>query len=171
MRKKRIGLIPALLLCVSLQAQSVSPQVIASGGYFFSSAGLQNSVTIGEMALTETYTASGFVLTQGFQQPTDSVTAINDYSYAIINGLSIFPNPSSGNFTLTYTAEKNGSARIEIYNALGALIKSVYPEYLQGAFRSSLDLGEYSNGVYYVRFIAGEGSETIISTKSICINH
>lgn len=169
MKKKLVWSIPALVLSSMAVAQSNSPQVIASGGDFFSSANLQNSYTIGELALVETYTATGFVLTQGFQQPLDSATGIYD-NVTVANGLTIFPNPSNGNFSLQYQLDKSATVKIEVYDALGKLAYSEVRQNLFGAFRRDLDLSAFSNGVYYLRFIADHGTEQALTTKPITIN-
>lgn len=66
---KRISvLFFAVITSLTLSAQSVSPDVIASSGDYFEGSNVSLSWTLGELAV-ETYTAGNFVLTQGFQQP------------------------------------------------------------------------------------------------------
>ena len=67
--KKQLVLL--LLICsAAVQAQSLSPQVLSSGGGYAEGASLSLSYTIGEIAV-ETLTGTSLVLTQGFQQPLD----------------------------------------------------------------------------------------------------
>lgn len=169
MKKKLIWCIPALALSSLAMGQSSAPQAIASGGDYFSSANLQNSYTIGDMAIVETYSTSGFILTQGYQQPWDTLTGIHD-NVIEANGLTIFPNPSNGNFSITYQLDKTASVRIEIYDALGKLAYSEQQQNLFGAFRRDLDLSTYSNGIYFLRFVADNGKEQALTTKPITIN-
>ncbi len=169
MKKKLIWCIPALAISSLAMGQTSDPQVIASGGDAFASANLQNSYTIGEMALVETYTNSGFILTQGFQQPWDTLTGIHD-NVIEANGLTIFPNPSNGNFSITYQFDKSANVKIEIYDALGKLAYSEQQQGLFGAYRRDLNLGTYSNGIYFLRFIADNGKEIALTTKPITIN-
>lgn len=70
--KKLFFNIGLLLLGASIQsaAQSLSPQVIASSGGYFSNAAGSLSFTVGE-TVTPTVTGGGYTLTQGFQQPFD----------------------------------------------------------------------------------------------------
>lgn len=65
---KRILWIPALFFSAGVSAQSLSPQVIASSGGFFSNGSGSLSWTLGE-TMTETFTGGSNQLTQGFQQP------------------------------------------------------------------------------------------------------
>ena len=51
-----------------LQAQSLKPSVIASGGGDYAGANLQVSWTLGE-TFTQTLTAGSSMVTEGFQQP------------------------------------------------------------------------------------------------------
>ncbi|RLD52070.1 MAG: hypothetical protein DRJ05_17775, partial [Bacteroidetes bacterium] len=67
MKKFSIILI-GVLLSIVVTAQSISPEVIASSGDYYENANASLSWTLGEIA-TETYSAGGTILTQGFQQP------------------------------------------------------------------------------------------------------
>ena len=62
-----VGLFVSLVLC-RLQAQTLSPQVMATGGGFQTASNASLSFTIGE-SVTHTLSASNTMLTQGFQQP------------------------------------------------------------------------------------------------------
>jgi len=51
-----------------MYAQMLTPKVVASGGDFASNGGYSISSTVGE-PVVQTFSSSGFYLTQGFQQP------------------------------------------------------------------------------------------------------
>jgi hypothetical protein len=65
---KKLLIVPALAAAICLNAQSLSPQVIASSGSYFSNGSGSLSWTLGE-TMTETFIAGSSQLTQGFQQP------------------------------------------------------------------------------------------------------
>ena len=65
---KILGTCYVLLIGCQLQAQSLSPQVIASAGGFLSNSVGSLSFTIGETN-TKTLSSASHMLTQGFQQP------------------------------------------------------------------------------------------------------
>ncbi len=67
MKKPQLLLI-ALCFPFFVNAQSVSPQVVASGGDYFEGSSVSLSWTLGEIA-TETLSNGNIILTQGFQQP------------------------------------------------------------------------------------------------------
>lgn len=71
--------------------------------------------------------------------------------------VSIYPNPSSGHFTI----EAEGMKHIEIFNALGQCIKAenVDNEILE------INLGNVHSGIYLIRIF----TETEIISKSVCI--
>ena len=71
MRKFCLGVI-LIALAMNLSAQKISNKVIPSGGGILTSNAHQISFTIGE-TLIPTLSASGFMITQGFQQPGDAI--------------------------------------------------------------------------------------------------
>ena len=66
--KKISTLLVGLVISLTITAQSVSPEVVASAGDYFEGINASLSWTLGEIA-TETYSNGGIILTQGFQQP------------------------------------------------------------------------------------------------------
>lgn len=66
--KRILILLIAVVFTITLTAQSVSPEVVASAGDYYEGTNASLSWTLGEI-VTETYTAGGVTLTQGFQQP------------------------------------------------------------------------------------------------------
>ncbi|MCD4694622.1 MAG: hypothetical protein K8S16_00165 [Bacteroidales bacterium] len=66
---KKLNIITiACLLSLTVAAQSLSPEVIASSGDYYEGTNNSISFTLGEIA-TETYSNGSNILTQGFQQP------------------------------------------------------------------------------------------------------
>src|ERR1041385_1334605 len=105
--KKIIFTSLALAICIFANAQSSSPDVIASGGGFAIGTGFTNSFTVGQGSIPETYIQSGFILTQGFQQPADiglGMAPVNTTP-----SIGTFPNPTNGQFFLEYTLEENAT--------------------------------------------------------------
>jgi len=67
-----------------------------------------------------------------------------------VDGLALFPNPSSGQFTIT-TATSIG--RITVLDALGRVVQDFRPAVTD---RLTLDLSGEANGLYTVRIIQGD---------------
>jgi hypothetical protein len=91
---KKLTLITTIicLLVISGNAQSVRKQVFGSAGDTDSIAGYQVNWTIGE-CITEKLTGTNFIVTQGFQQPYFTITAIPETT-EIDFSLYVFPNPT-----------------------------------------------------------------------------
>lgn len=87
-----------LMATWSVQAQSVSPAVLASSGGEGSSG--QNTLqwTMGELSIT-TLSQGDRILTQGFHQPNVLITSSED---EVEIGLSIYPNPAHSQIVLDY---------------------------------------------------------------------
>lgn len=70
---------------------------------------------------------------------------------------SVYPNPSTGEFTIAYDLLKRSDVKIAIYNMNGALIKSVTDTkgQYEGRYRLPVNLNELPNGIYLVSLING----------------
>ncbi|MCH8319134.1 MAG: hypothetical protein IIA88_11690, partial [Bacteroidetes bacterium] len=76
-----------------IYSQSISPEVYAASGEYYTSANATLSWTIGE-GVIETFTGANAILTQGFQQSLYTITSIeevSDNNYQI----SVYPNPAT----------------------------------------------------------------------------
>ena len=113
----RLIFIATLLGSISLHAQSVEREVIASGGEYYSNGNAKLSVTIGE-PVTETFTSGSNDLTQGFQQTKITVTEIEETIED--NTVRIFPNPSSD--FITVSLEKIENTSLSLYDSQGKLV-------------------------------------------------
>ena len=74
------------------------------------------------------------------------------------NMLNIYPNPSSGIFKVETGAVKNGT--LKVINLLGK-------EVLQQTLNNEIDLSEAPKGIYFVRFMANDGS--VINDRKIIV--
>jgi len=105
-----------MLSCTTVHAQ----QVVATAGATSQTASGGISYTIGEI-VTETFTASGTTLTQGFQQTKLVITAINvitDLGYTI----EAFPNPATDFVKLSVSSDKVKGLRYVLYDINGKTI-------------------------------------------------
>src|SRR5690606_25252061 len=95
-------------------------------------------------------------------QPTDAqsngirvrvLTGIDDVVTS--NGLYIFPNPNSGNFTISGIATANKSIHLEVVNAVGQVIYTgeVVPK--SGTLNEQVNLGNVPDGIYLLRINTG----------------
>lgn len=88
-----------------MNAQSVRPDVVSSGGSFFEGANSSLSWTLGE-TITETSEIPNVHLTQGFQQSSYTIVNVYEKPESEIK-VSIFPNPAVNyiNVNISYSNE------------------------------------------------------------------
>ena len=103
----------------NLSAQiKIERQVLGSAGIIGNASGLQLSSTAGEAAVATLGPASGFFLTQGFQQPRSDNQVVSVDSLHIYSGLS--PNGDGHNDTWVIDGiTKFPANSVEIYNRWG----------------------------------------------------
>lgn len=77
--------------------------------------------------------------------------------------LSLFPNPSTTNkTTINYTLAESSDVTFEIYNTLGAKVKSMtFEKQSAGKHESVLDFETLTNGIYFIKLNAGDSSQLL----------
>jgi hypothetical protein len=141
--KKQIGV---LIFCgtASCFAQSVSPEVVATSGDYFTGSAATLSWTLGEVA-TDTYFGTSNQLTQGFQQPRASVMGVEDLAPEIT--MTVYPNPTAAevNLTIPENEEVLGLSLIDVNG--NVFFTSTYA----GNSTQKIDLGSYADGLYLLQ--------------------
>lgn len=84
------------------------------------------------------------------------VTAIDEI---VLSKLLLSPNPSSGNFTLSFETERAEEVQLKIFDAIGQLVKEEAPVKVSGAYSKQINLGNAAKGIYILQLKAG--SQTI----------
>lgn len=73
--------------------------------------------------------------------------------------VSVFPNPSNGQFNVAYNFATPTDATINVYNSLGEIVKTIaMPSATTGT--QAVDLGCESAGIYFVEMVTPEGKNT-----------
>lgn len=85
----------------------------------------------------------------------NTVTRIGDNVIATPTDLSVYPNPSTGEFTIKYDVTKRADVKIDIYDLKGVLVKEVVnqPSQYEGKYQIPVNLNELPAGVYVVNLI------------------
>ena len=168
--KKTIYLLLMIAAIFHVKAQSVSPWVIASTGGFFSGANFSVSSTFGEMTMVETF-HNGDYLTQGFQQPWPFTVGI-DNPIPQSNEVSVYPNPSSGNFTFTYNFTSGGTVNFRLFDMLGRSIDNSSIDFEKGVNMKNFNYSSLAAGIYFLESDATLSSgKTIKNVMKINIQH
>ncbi len=128
---------------------------------------------------TETiYRTMGIIAVEVVQADTTSTDSLSKENKALqisdnviskTTDLSVYPNPTTGDFTIKYDVTKRADIRIDIYDIKGAHIKSIVnqPSQHAGKYQIPVSLNEMPAGIYIVNLINGEKrfSEKIVLNK------
>ncbi|MCD4698800.1 MAG: T9SS type A sorting domain-containing protein, partial [Bacteroidales bacterium] len=76
----------------------------------------------------------------------------------IVDGMhiEIFPNPSKGKFTIKVNSINNETANLKIINNLGVTVYSENNINLDNTFKTEINLGDYSEGLYFINILTDE---------------
>lgn len=141
-----------LIMPAAVFAQSLSPTVISSSGGYYASANTSLSFTVAEMTMVQTFSSSSNILTQGFQQPEDMVVNIPE-TPGSTEDMMIFPNPTNGQFNLTFSSNSIENNIIKLYDLLGQVVLTKDVSQLTGMNTVSFDISNLSQGIYMIQLI------------------
>ena len=90
-----------------------------------------------------------------------AITGIEEHTTAY--HLLVYPNPFSGNATLSYELKQNSKVEISITDVLGKKLILVNENQTQGKHQMEINAGnlQLAKGVYFVKFNAAESEKTI----------
>jgi hypothetical protein len=145
---------------VSVQAQMVSPNVIAPSGAWFQNSTFSLSSTIGEATMVQTFSDGTNFLTQGFQQPLSVATGINE-ALPNANQVLVYPNPSNGNFNAMFNFEKAGTMVFNIFDVLGRVVNKTEIGFGPGILQQNFNLYPLPSGIYMLEALATFNDGTI----------
>lgn len=99
--------------------------------------------------------SSCVTLTTGGGTLDDNTVSINDVEDALLNQVSVFPNPSStGMIQLKYNFKESIDLKLEVVDVTGRKVfDNQYNSLKSGS--QQIDLSKLSGGVYVVKFVAG----------------
>jgi hypothetical protein len=156
------------LLSSGLNAQMLTPTVISSTGGFSSNANGSLSYTVGEMTMVQTFTANGNILTQGFQQPTDRITGLIDFTKDEFGSFVVYPNPAVDNVWFGLQLPESGKVTIALFDVLGQKVAEVYnSNYTNGKVVEQTNVSSYAAGFYLLTmtFTSEKDNKVHVTTK------
>ncbi|MBC7776690.1 MAG: T9SS type A sorting domain-containing protein [Phycisphaerae bacterium] len=152
-----LSLLLFLFIGYEPSAQTVTPQVVASCGGFGGSAAGTVSYTLGELATTTKGSAIG-ILTQGFQQPEPFGNVSTDEP-DLLENLTLFPNPSTMEVSLSFTSKKAFSATWEILTVEGRkVLTSEKIKAPSGKYLEKINLSQLPAATYFFQLKIEGGS-------------
>jgi hypothetical protein len=143
--------VAVLFLSVATRAQTLSPIVIASSGGFSSNANNSISYTVGEMAMVQTFSSAGNILTQGFQQPNDIPEGLLNVPENGKGDLVLYPNPAVDKIWYAFQFSTSGSVSFSLTNILGQKLAEVYHmDYEGGKISQTAQVSALASGTYFL---------------------
>jgi hypothetical protein len=141
-----------LFFALSVGAQQIKQEVIASAGGFNVASGSSISIswTLGETVIP-TFSAGGLIITHGFQQKI-LVTTIEEN---ILNPVkvTVFPNPTSEGVTIEFETPTDGEISLYLLDNQGKMIKT---EQIEAATTTKeIKMQDLPSGIYYLRLTKG----------------
>ena len=170
--KKLYFVFAIALSSLGMNAQMLTPQVIASTGGYSSNANGSLSYTVGEMTMVQTFSANNNILTQGFQQPNDIPTGLLDITQDDFGSFVVYPNPAVDNAWLAFQMPEAGRVTIALYDMLGQKVTDFYAgNYENGKISTQANTSLYAAGMYFatLTFVAANDGKTHVTTKKIQI--
>ena len=148
MKTTTISILLLLFTTIAFSQTEITKSDIDSGGISeitISDEGvpIQILYTIGEIAVQEhstedTHTSEGFINAQ-------LILSIGLEEYDQLNGVSIFPNPTTDYINISFL--ESGDYNFSIFDTLGKELKTSSSTAIS---EQQLDLREYQSGIYYI---------------------
>ena len=153
--KRSILIITLLLFAVSIGAQQIKQDVIASAGGFNKS--VDNSIsiswTLGETLVSSFTSGDGsLILTYGFQQKL-IITAIEENIDDAVE-VTVYPNPTSEVVNISFGKVIDKEILVYLLDAQGKLVKTDRIE--TSAVTKTLNMQDLPAGIYYIRLAKGK---------------
>lgn len=142
-----------LVVAAFANAQSISPQVIASAGTHYVGSNAQLSWTIGEPVITTVSNGSN-IITQGFHQTLLNVTSVEEQTVAGVN-VAVFPNPTSDVLNINLTNNLK-DLQMELFDMGGKLLQARKIGATEGNVQIAMT--EYARANYLLRLYSADGS-------------
>lgn len=173
--KRLLSLLTGIFSGFFLYGQSLIPTVLASSGDYFvnTNANFALAFTVGEMTMVETFTSTGnpqYILTQGFHQPEDRLTSVEDD--LLVENFTVWPNPVRDQLNVRFVLNQAGEVRFRFFDVQGkALPASDVYRYTGGEASHLLDMSMFSQGLYFleVQFIPTNGRATQIGHHKLTL--
>jgi hypothetical protein len=146
-----------LFLVVSwtkVMSQELSHSVMVPAAGIVSTGGLSYTQTVGETAI-EIISGSGFVFTQGFQQPGIKIEPdINNNG----NGVNVYPNPVTDFVYVKLFGNTPRKFKIEVISMVGTVVTSGTLSFITTfSYEQQIDMGNLKSGFYLVRVYSEDG--------------
>ena len=145
-----------LSLCIvtagTIQAQSLTPNVIGSAGNMDKANGISLEWTLGETAI-QASDKNYKMYNEGFHQPL-LVEKIKDDNLNEAYAISVAPNPVNSILFISISSEENTKLVLQLLNIDGQVLYSEDANSFN--YSKELDMSRYENGLYILKIYSKE---------------
>jgi hypothetical protein len=144
MKARVVILAISILAGLTSSSQSVSRQLLGSGGDIFINQEYRLEWSLGELS-TETYSNSSLVLNQGFHQGKFLITAVESNKDLNFN-IEVYPNPTNDFISLKSEFPETENVQYVLTNVSGKIL-------LSGIIKNpieQIDFSKLESGVYFL---------------------
>jgi hypothetical protein len=146
--RPKVLILLLLFYTTNVFSQQLSHQVLVPASGLATSGVINYSQSIGETAV-EVINGSGFILTQGFQQP--GMKNLADPAPAG-TGVAVYPNPATDFINVKLFGSEARKFRIEIINIAGTIVRSTTLDFITNYnIVQQIDITDLTFGFYFVR--------------------
>ena len=71
--------------------------------------------------------------------------------------VNVFPNPTMDEISIELNLLKTENVKMNLINTSGQIMKSLELKQVRGAYKTSINLASYANGMYYLQIVTNEG--------------
>ncbi len=152
--KTRVFMLLLLFSGTYCAAQQLTNQVLLPSAGLATEGVLNYSQSIGETAV-ELITNSGFILTQGFQQPGIKIEAETAHEGT---GVEVYPNPATDFINVKLFGDKARKMKIEVIAFNGKITSTTSLDFITKYYIiRQIEFAELKNGFYIVRVSSSDG--------------
>jgi hypothetical protein len=151
----KVLIVLLLFSCANGFSQQLSHQVLVPAAGLATAGVINYSQTIGETAV-EIISNSGFVLTQGFQQPGIQILTVPQPEG---NGVDVYPNPVTDFINVKLYGDVARKFRIEVINITGMVVNSMTMDFSDKYYYiEQIEAAKLKYGFYFVRVTSDDGT-------------
>jgi hypothetical protein len=148
------------------QSNTASDPLVETGSHNWSTAGDtkndENTIVVHDASIANQYFQE---FTQRWTERTCGSAGIYENTNNMVS-LNIYPNPSNGDFIVSYTLVNTDKVSISIYDFMGKKVDSKIVNGTLGLNTVSISGNEYAKGIYLVEITTGNKKET----KKLVVN-
>jgi hypothetical protein len=140
--------------------------VIGAAGDHSSTATLQVSWTVGEVAVSTAQTAN-LIITEGFQQGEATVVAITEVEFE--GSINVFPNPVEDVLNFEVLTDEDLSLSAIVYDMAGRKVREAHNFEVFSTYRGTMNFADLAAGKWLIQFTDDKGKTlktfTVVKVK------